>query len=856
MNKTRKQLLRLIYFSLIILSTSYLHSQNCFDADFESGSLGGYTAFHGAIGGDGMVIFPIQEISEEQHKIMTISDGFDPIAEQFCVENKQLLVAGSGTGSYTLRLGDPENGAKTAKVVLSLDVTDNVSFFLLKYAIVINDPGHNHTVQPRFELNIKDQDGNILECGKYEVRAAENLDGFESCEDWRVRPWTAAGFELASFIGQTIFIEIISTDCGIGGHAGYAYIDATCSPLQLELESYCPGASYAKYVVTDGFDEYAWSTGETTSYLEIDDPVPGQEYTVTVTSSTGCTLVLKDTLPAFPMIEDLEPSFFDGPDTLRACFGEQINYIPQGTNIGEVEAIELGYSDSEFAIFANESQVINFVTTDNFGCDYDTTQILLLVDYLDVDIQLISSCEGVASGEIKIEHFGDDNILTALDNFNYQSNFHYTNLLPSEYVLNIIFGNNCEVEKNLIIVSDEAPEIEVINSTASTCDQNNGKIEFESNNSSIEYSLNGSNYSTNSTWNNLAEGSYTVLLRNGQNGCTIEETIHIDAYSRPKLELVSIDSSYCGKDNGQVVLDAQGGYPPLRYSVNGYSFQNSETFDELAPADYLMVVEDEGNCKDSLMITIPDIPFAQLGDIMIKPAFCREDNGTIQINVTNPQVPYELFVNDIQTNSLNIEDLESGDYDLTLIDHNACEDAFYPNIIQVPPPSIDSISYRFQNCGKELVQIEVHATAYNDSIMYQINNLTFTEYNSFELVPDHYSLSIEDELGCIIDTTFNIQNKNLLWMANIFTPDDDGDNDFFCCPSMDVIDLVEEFKIYDRWGNIVFSSEMSSMVAEEICWDGQNKNRYVENGVYVYYLRVLLTNGRIVCNYGDVTVLR
>ena len=91
-----------------ILFTSITNAQNCFDADYESGTIGGYTAFHGEITNQGLVIFPNQNIDNSQHRIMQISDGFDPIAEQFCEENKNLLVTGSGTGKYTLRLGDAD----------------------------------------------------------------------------------------------------------------------------------------------------------------------------------------------------------------------------------------------------------------------------------------------------------------------------------------------------------------------------------------------------------------------------------------------------------------------------------------------------------------------------------------------------------------------------------------------------------------------------------------------------------------------------------------------------------------------------------------------------------------------------
>ena len=842
-----------LLFFLPIFIFHHATAQNCFDADFESGTLGGYTAYHGKISSEGVVIFPNAGIDAKQHKIMKLQDGYDPIAEQFCTENKNLLVTGAGTGKYTLRLGDAVNGARTSKIVLSFVVTDDVSFFLLKYAVVISDPGHPVEVQPRFELSIKDQDGTLLDCGEYKVRAAENILGFESCEQWRVRPWTTAGFELQSYIGQTINIEIISTDCGYSGHGGYAYIDATCQPLELDLQSYCPGTGYARYVVTEGFDSYEWSTGETSRVLNIDDPIPGQEYKVTVTSSTGCTLVLTDTLPALPQLDDLEPSYFNGPDTLAICFGEEVTYQPTGTNISEVLAIELGYSSDVFYIFAEESRTINFVTSDNFGCGYDTTQLVLEVFNLDFDYDVMAPCEGDSNGEILIDNLGDSSIVTALNYGGYTSNNYFDGLPPGEHTLQATNSSVCEVTKNIIIVAKESPELQSIVVKPATCGENNGYIRATGINSSMKYSFNGGQYDSQSLWNGLSGGSYSLMYKEGDEGCAAEELINLDAYGPPIAKVMSSDSSYCGESNGFISLNVTDGYPPFKYTINGQT-NDTSYFSDLASGQYFFVVADAAACLDTVISDIFVAAYVEIDSIVTASAFCEEANGSMTLVLTDESIGHSLFLDSIYYESYEINGLWGNSYLVNLIDRNGCTDSLYTDIAQIPAPSFDSIVYLDNPCAVGFVNMFVHAASYNDSLLYAQGNHFFTGRSDFKLYPGNHIIYLQDELGCIVDSMINIQTEERFLLANIFSPDDDGLNDYFCFQPEFGVETVNEFQIYDRWGNLVFDISTPTKPGPDLCWNGQYKSTSVEIGVYVYYYQVRLYDGRLLCKSGDITV--
>ena len=67
---------------------------------------------------------------------------------------------------------------------------------------------------------------------------------------------------------------------------------------------------------------------------------------------------------------------------------------------------------------------------------------------------------------------------------------------------------------------------------------------------------------------------------------------------------------------------------------------------------------------------------------------------------------------------------------------------------------------------------------------------------------------------------------------------------------------IEEFEIFDRWGNKVFDSKNSLWGNYDACWDGRFDSELVQNGVYVYYIKVIRLDGRRICKYGDITIVR
>jgi len=94
-----------------------------------------------------------------------------------------------------------------------------------------------------------------------------------------------------------------------------------------------------------------------------------------------------------------------------------------------------------------------------------------------------------------------------------------------------------------------------------------------------------------------------------------------------------------------------------------------------------------------------------------------------------------------------------------------------------------------------------------------------------------------------------------IFIPNVFSPNDDQVNDKFILSfDGDQQIIAIEGSIFDRWGNLVFSSK-----EDPFEWDGRFKDQEVMPGVYVYLIKltyILDGEERQELLAGDVTVVR
>ncbi|WP_222165657.1 gliding motility-associated C-terminal domain-containing protein [Edaphocola aurantiacus] len=113
-----------------------------------------------------------------------------------------------------------------------------------------------------------------------------------------------------------------------------------------------------------------------------------------------------------------------------------------------------------------------------------------------------------------------------------------------------------------------------------------------------------------------------------------------------------------------------------------------------------------------------------------------------------------------------------------------------------------------------------------------------------------YTIIGKSEYGCLDTAYANVTVKDGMQMPNAFTPNGDGLNDEFKIANYGY-QGVEVFRIFDRWGRIVFETTDGSRG-----WDGTVKGDPAPSGNYIYHIRLRLQDGVLQEFKGDLTLIR
>lgn len=211
----------------------------CSNPGFETGTTAGWTTSQSP-NNNSQTMLAWANLANTQANV--VGTGFDP-------NIPTLPTVPAGGGSFALRLGPTGflTGGNSYRASQTFTVTAANSVFIYKYAVVLNNTSpHSCSQQPFFNIRFEDCNNNNIPCGAYNVTAigsscANGDPNFASYNNtgnsWSYLTWQTRAFDLTSYIGQCVNVEFTVGGCitSQAGHGGYAYIDANCSPMTLNL---------------------------------------------------------------------------------------------------------------------------------------------------------------------------------------------------------------------------------------------------------------------------------------------------------------------------------------------------------------------------------------------------------------------------------------------------------------------------------------------------------------------------------------------------------------------------------------------------------------------------------------------
>ncbi len=121
-----------------------------------------------------------------------------------------------------------------------------------------------------------------------------------------------------------------------------------------------------------------------------------------------------------------------------------------------------------------------------------------------------------------------------------------------------------------------------------------------------------------------------------------------------------------------------------------------------------------------------------------------------------------------------------------------------------------------------------------------------------------YQAVVRNEYGCSATDSITIRtfcDDTQIFIPNAFSPDGDGVNDILMVRAKG-IEIVRSFRIFTRWGELVFEKNNFSPNTPSFGWDGKIRGQTAPAEVYIYTAEVTCDNLQTYTFKGNVSILK
>ncbi|MEB2781823.1 gliding motility-associated C-terminal domain-containing protein [Algoriphagus sp. C2-6-M1] len=326
---------------------------------------------------------------------------------------------------------------------------------------------------------------------------------------------------------------------------------------------------------------------------------------------------------------------------------------------------------------------------------------------------------------------------------------------------------------------------------------------------------------------------------------------------------VVIDDSSCESETPEreVSLNISNGFEPYLIYWDSEINASSDLRRKVLPGLHKIQVIDQNGCaanvdfmveekqlftvelnKNTTQIDCPDEPNFSI-ELLISAESPDEYQVTIKGDLRSGE-KFEMVAEDLLEGVYEYKDFLPGTYAVEILNSARCSQIHY---FEVEEKDLEYLKANFDYTSQSLIDDGV--LNFNFPILFEdlSEGVAIIEYSwdfgdgnvSGESDPIHQytspgkyivSLKVSGLNGCIKENNkiLVIKGVEYLRMPNAFSPNGDGQNDFYF-PVFNQLQAIE-FWVFNRWGEIVFYSNS----LEDQGWDGSFKGKEAPSGTYVY----------------------
>ncbi|MEP7165120.1 MAG: T9SS type A sorting domain-containing protein [Ferruginibacter sp.] len=250
----------------------------------------------------------------------------------------------------------------------------------------------------------------------------------------------------------------------------------------------------------------------------------------------------------------------------------------------------------------------------------------------------------------------------------------------------------------------------------------------------------------------LNYGYYNVTITDNVLNTITITNIHVEKAFPVYITNSGTASGTCGP-TGSLILYGNNGVQPYTYSLNGTTYQGSNTFTGLAAGTYTAYVKDAAGCVNSKSVSVGSLtqvvaaPFARIASI------CSND-GVIEIYRSGGMAPYTYSLDNITYVSDHIfTNLAPGSYTAYVKDSKGCIGSQAITVGQATAINIYNVKVTKTSACVNDGRVEVYVSGGIGPYSYSLNGTTFQSSLFFSNVAaGSYTITVKDARNCTATT--------------------------------------------------------------------------------------------------------
>lgn len=420
-----------------------------------------------------------------------------------------------------------------------------------------------------------------------------------------------------------------------------------------------------------------------------------------------------------------------------------------------------------------------------------------------------------------------------------------------------------------------APTANLNNSAVSCFGGNNGVLTLTASGGQPPYLYNWTNglqsgsglmpIGTNqTTLQNLTAGTYqvTVSTASGQTATAVG-IVSSPTELQPLASAVTNFGQYAlschDATDASVQAAATGGSGQYLFTWN--TGANAPLLTGVGAGTYTVTVTDANQCTATASATVVPPPALSL-QVTLDEVICGETVLGTAITPNGGVGPFAIAIDGLATTGGLNPELSAGTHTILLSDANNCTaDTTVLVVIPVAPSAQLPAEVTAALGEKLVVEVQTNLQTWQSIVWNPLPDPACPACLRQEWIPETpgtYTVTITDQYGCTASASVAVKLRREVdvYIPNVFSPNDDGREDFWTISAGTSVISIHTIQIFDRWGDEVYKLEAPVAVSNWRGWDGTFRGKDMNPGVFVYYLELDLANGERIVRKGDITIIR